>query len=280
MNPSAGSSDAWPRASAPDRGPMFDHVTIRVSDRAASERFYATVLEPLGIERTYAGESLTEWDDFSLAPADDEHPVTRRLHVGFVAPSREHADEFWRAGTPPATATTARPGRGRSTATTTTARSCSTRTATAPRRCTTARCASGGNVDHLWIRVADVAASKRFFETIAPYTGMRLRTDTPERARFAGGGGSFSVLAGDADRAPAPGVPRAETTRPSTPSTAPRPGPDTATTARPASGRSTTRATTARSCSTPTATTSRSSATTASPAGSARAPWCPPPARS
>ena len=32
---------------------MFDHVTIRVSDRQASERFYDTVLRTLGIEKTY-----------------------------------------------------------------------------------------------------------------------------------------------------------------------------------------------------------------------------------
>ena len=35
---------------------MFDHVTIRVGDRTASERFYDTVLRPLGIERTYRTE--------------------------------------------------------------------------------------------------------------------------------------------------------------------------------------------------------------------------------
>ena len=33
---------------------VFDHVTIRVSDRAASERFYDTVLQTLGIEAAYA----------------------------------------------------------------------------------------------------------------------------------------------------------------------------------------------------------------------------------
>ena len=35
---------------------MFDHVTIRVSDRAASERFYDTVLGAIGIERTATTE--------------------------------------------------------------------------------------------------------------------------------------------------------------------------------------------------------------------------------
>jgi catechol 2,3-dioxygenase-like lactoylglutathione lyase family enzyme len=33
---------------------MVDHVTIRVSDREASERFYDTVLRTLGIEQSYS----------------------------------------------------------------------------------------------------------------------------------------------------------------------------------------------------------------------------------
>ena len=175
---------------------MFDHVTIRVSDREASERFYATVFAPLGIEPTYAGAELVEWDDFSIAPAADDHPVTRGLHVGFVARSRRLADEFWRAGTAAGHRDDGAPGPrpeygddyygaflldpdGNS--------------AEAVHHDTLR---SGGNVDHLWIRVADVAASKRFYETIAPHAGLRLGTDTPERAQFRGASGSFSVLAG------------------------------------------------------------------------------------
>jgi len=49
--------------------PLFDHVTVRVSDSAASERFYDTVLHTLGIERPGRDEHYTEWDDFSLGPA-------------------------------------------------------------------------------------------------------------------------------------------------------------------------------------------------------------------
>jgi catechol 2,3-dioxygenase-like lactoylglutathione lyase family enzyme len=41
-----------------------------------------------------------------------------------------------------------------------------------------------------------VAESKRFYETIAPHAGFRLRYETPERASFADAGGSFSVVAG------------------------------------------------------------------------------------
>jgi catechol 2,3-dioxygenase-like lactoylglutathione lyase family enzyme len=78
---------------------VFDHVTIRAADREASERFYATVLRTLGIERALSNEYVTQWGDFQLSPATSDRPVTRRLHIGFVAPSRAHVDEFWRAGT-------------------------------------------------------------------------------------------------------------------------------------------------------------------------------------
>jgi catechol 2,3-dioxygenase-like lactoylglutathione lyase family enzyme len=73
---------------------MFDHVTIRVSDRAASERFYATVLRALGIEASAGTDELAEWHDFSLAPANAARPVARGLHIGFAAPSRAYVDEL------------------------------------------------------------------------------------------------------------------------------------------------------------------------------------------
>lgn len=68
---------------------VFDHVTIRVSDREAVESFYGTVLATLGVEQTHIGDWFTEWDDFSLAAASEGNPVTRRLHIGFAAPSRD-----------------------------------------------------------------------------------------------------------------------------------------------------------------------------------------------
>ena len=78
---------------------VFDHVTIRVTDRPTSQRFYETVLRSLGGADLYGWEDFVEWDDFSLAQADAENPATRRLHMGFAAPTREHVDAFWRAET-------------------------------------------------------------------------------------------------------------------------------------------------------------------------------------
>jgi catechol 2,3-dioxygenase-like lactoylglutathione lyase family enzyme len=91
---------------------------------------------------------------------------------------------------------TARRARGRSTAMTTTAGSSSTRTGTAPRRSTTGRCGRVARSTTCGIRVADLAASKRFYETVAPYGGFRLQKETRERAQFVGASGSFSVVAG------------------------------------------------------------------------------------
>jgi hypothetical protein len=47
---------------------LFDHVTIRVSDREASEAFHSTVLHPLGIEQSYSGPDFAEWDPSRWRP--------------------------------------------------------------------------------------------------------------------------------------------------------------------------------------------------------------------
>lgn len=172
---------------------MFDHVTIRASDREASQRFYDTVLQPLGIETTYTDHRFAEWDDFSLAVADRQNPVTRNLHVAFGTPERENADAFWRAGTEAGYRDAGQPGErpayrddyygaflldpdGNSAE---------------------AVCHGGvrspGHIDHLWIRVKDRAAARRFYETIAPHAGFRLG-NASERTTFVGAGGSFTLV--------------------------------------------------------------------------------------
>ena len=51
-------------------------------------------------------------------------------------------------------------------------------------------------MDHLWIRVADVPASRRFYEVAAPFAGLRVAEARDDYVRFAGPTGSFSLLAG------------------------------------------------------------------------------------
>lgn len=175
---------------------MFDHVTIRVTDRNASERFYDIVLTPLGIDRTYRTRSFSEWRDFSLTGADDAAPPTRRLHVAFVAPSNERVDEFWQAGTDAGYADDGRPGSRPEYGSDyygAFLRDPDGNSAEAVHHGTLRR---DGIVDHLRIRVADVAAAKRFYDTIAPHAGLRLRDDTPDRVQYTGGSGSFSLVRG------------------------------------------------------------------------------------
>ena len=174
---------------------MFDHVGIRSSDRESSERFYETVLSTLGIEQDHSDEEVAEWGDFALGGATADNPVTRRLHIAFTAPSRSHVDEFWRVGTEAGYRDGGFPG-------------------LRPEYRDDyygafLRDPDGNNVeavhhgdvhpeiDHVWIRVADLPASKLFYEAVAPHAGFRLEQESPNRARFVGEQGSFSVVAGE-----------------------------------------------------------------------------------
>jgi catechol 2,3-dioxygenase-like lactoylglutathione lyase family enzyme len=175
---------------------MFDHVTIRVTDRDASERFYETVLAELAIDETYRTGTFSEWGDFSLTGADDANPATRRLHVGFVAPSREHVDSFWRAGTEAGYADDGRPGPRPEYAGDYYGAFLLDPDGNSAEAVHFEGLRRGGIVDHLWIRVADVAAAKRFYDAIAPHAGLRMQRDRPGRVQYAGESGSISFLTG------------------------------------------------------------------------------------
>ena len=156
---------------------MFDHVAIAVSDLAASERFYRTVLSALGAEPRHADAEIVEWSDWDIVASDREHPVTRGLHVGFRAPSRAAVDAFWRAGIEAGYRDDGAPGPravygpdyyggfvldpdGNSAEAVYTEREDPV---------------PAGCVDHLWLRVRDPAAGKRFYTSIAPHAGSRTR---------------------------------------------------------------------------------------------------------
>ncbi len=163
---------------------MFQRVTLRASDREASQRFYETVLAVLG----------REWSDFAVEQADAE--VTRGLHIGFVSPSRAEVDEFWRSGTTAGYRDDGSPGPRPQYGGDYYGAFLLDPDGNSAEAVHFEGVRRGGLVDHLWIRVADVAASKRFYEALAPRAGFQLGTDTPERAQFEGESGSFSVLTG------------------------------------------------------------------------------------
>ena len=171
---------------------MLDHVTIRVSDGAASERFFDLVLGTIGLppERSELG---SEWGDFSIAEATAEKPVTRHLHIAFGAASRELVEAFWRAGTEAGYRDDGAPG---------------------PRpeygddyyggflldpdgnsaEAVHHEEAAGRVIDHLWIRVSDLQASKAFYARLAPFGGFRLNRERPDRVQFTSPDDSFSVV--------------------------------------------------------------------------------------
>jgi catechol 2,3-dioxygenase-like lactoylglutathione lyase family enzyme len=148
---------------------MLDHVDIRASDFEASRRFYTTVLG----EPSYTEEGFHEWEDFGIVEVDPDHPGTRRLHVAFAAPSQEEVDAFWRRGVEAGYRSDGEPGLslqykqdyyggflldpdGNSV-----------ESVHRP-----GRTESGPQIDHLWIGVADLDASRRFWETVVPVLGL------------------------------------------------------------------------------------------------------------
>ena len=175
---------------------MFDHVGIAVSDLAASERFYRTVLSVLGVAPIHADADLVEWPDWDIGPTDPEHALTRGLHVGFRASDRAAVDAFWQAGIDAGYQDDGAPG---------------PRPAYGPDyyggflldpdgnsveavHRHRERAVPDGHIDHLWLRVRDLDASRRFYATIAPHAGLRLARDSPDRVQLAGPDFSFSLV--------------------------------------------------------------------------------------
>jgi catechol 2,3-dioxygenase-like lactoylglutathione lyase family enzyme len=173
-------------------------VTIRVSDRPASEHFYETVLHTLGIEQTYSGDHYAEWNDFSLAPASAERPVTRRLHIGFAAPSRAHVDEFWKAGTAAGYRDDGAPGLRPQYSDDYYGAFLLDPDGNSAEAVHHGSLRGEGVIDHLWIRVTDLDSSTRFYETVAPAAGFHIGRELDDRTLFSCFGGSFSIVSGGA----------------------------------------------------------------------------------
>lgn len=142
---------------------MFACVTLTASELAASRRFYETVLAALARD---------PWSGFAL---EEGSPSTRGLHVAFAAQSRDEVDAFWRAGVGAGYPSDGEPGLrpqyrsdyyggflldpdGNSV-----------EAVHRPRRTE-----SGPVIDHLWLGVTDLAASRRFYESISPSFGLEV----------------------------------------------------------------------------------------------------------
>jgi catechol 2,3-dioxygenase-like lactoylglutathione lyase family enzyme len=170
---------------------VFDHVTIRVSDLDASRRFYETALgEPTTDGRFY------EWNDFSISQGG---PLTRNLHVAFLARSRDAVDEWWRAMTGAGYPDDGAPGPRPQYSPAyygAFVRDPDRNSVEAvhkgePREGET-------HIDHLWIRVRALDEQRRFWERVAPTVGLGLHEcGAPEHFHVTGGGRSFALVRDD-----------------------------------------------------------------------------------
>jgi catechol 2,3-dioxygenase-like lactoylglutathione lyase family enzyme len=175
---------------------VFDHVTIRAADRSATRRFYDCVLEPLDRRRAGGSGVYDRWGNFFVAQADSALPPTRRLHVAFYAQTRDVVDAFWHAGVGAGYTSDGEPG---------------LRPQYAPdyygaflldpdgnsAEAVTHERVREDSLDHLWVRVADLEATRRFYETIVPVLGLRFTARAPERFHVAGDGASMGLVRGE-----------------------------------------------------------------------------------
>jgi catechol 2,3-dioxygenase-like lactoylglutathione lyase family enzyme len=193
LSSSTGSSPHTRQAS------MFDHITLRVDDLAIASRAFAAVLDQLEIEQTTSTPSLSVWGNFALTQTDEEHPIARRVHIAFIAPTQAHVDRFAQAGIDAGLADDGAAGPRREYADDYYATFLKDpagngfeavhRNGQRPR----------GIIDHVAIRVTDVEASTAFYSTIGEAAGLTIRRQAPDRASFSVGisGGSFAVIAGE-----------------------------------------------------------------------------------
>jgi catechol 2,3-dioxygenase-like lactoylglutathione lyase family enzyme len=170
---------------------VIDHVTLRVSDLDAAQRFYDTVLPPIGVGRIDRGDEYIQWGRFSLAC--DDGPATRGVHIGFGAESREQVDAFWQTGVDAGYESDGEPGErdytpdyyggflldpdGNSI------EAVHYEGAQPP-----------GAIDHLWIRVADLPRAVAFYEATAEFSGFPKGDEHGDHVHFGPGGASFALV--------------------------------------------------------------------------------------
>lgn len=78
------------------RGRLIDHVHLRVSNLAASKRFYRAVLAALGCAPTYESDEAISFDELWIDTAGDAGPS--RVHLAFQAVDQDAVKRFYEAG--------------------------------------------------------------------------------------------------------------------------------------------------------------------------------------
>jgi catechol 2,3-dioxygenase-like lactoylglutathione lyase family enzyme len=177
---------------------MYDHVTLRVADLAAASDALKTALDQLEIEQTTSTPSFSVWGNFALTQTDDEHPITRRVHIAFIAPTGVQVERLRRAGVEAGFADDGPPGPRPDYGDNYYAASLKDAAGNSFEAVHRDGQRPSGNIDHAAIRVTDVEASIAFYSTIGPAAGLTIQRQAADGATFSlGVSDGFLLLIAD-----------------------------------------------------------------------------------
>jgi catechol 2,3-dioxygenase-like lactoylglutathione lyase family enzyme len=178
---------------------MFDHITLRVADLAIASSAFTAVLDELEIEQTTSTPTLSVWGNFALTQTDDAHPIARRAHIAFVAPTPGHVDRVWQAGIDAGFTDDGPAGPRPDYADDYYAAFLKDLAGNSFEAVYRDGARPRGSIDHVAIRVRDVEAATTFFSTIGPAAGLTVRRQASDSASFSVGAtdGSLLLLAGE-----------------------------------------------------------------------------------
>jgi catechol 2,3-dioxygenase-like lactoylglutathione lyase family enzyme len=178
---------------------MFDHITLRVPDLAAATRAFTAALDELEIVQTTSTQNFSVWGNFALTQTDEEHPIARRVHVAFIAPTSAHVDRFGRAAINAGFADDGPAGVRPQYAEDYYAAFLKDAAGNSFEAVHRDRERPRGNIDHVAIRVNDLETSTAFYSTIGAAAGLTIRRQTADRAVFSldASNGSLLVIAGE-----------------------------------------------------------------------------------
>ncbi len=168
-------------------------------ESATVDAAFTAMLAALEIEQTANTPSLSVWGNFALTQSDDAHPVARRAHIAFVAPTPAHVERFWQAGIDAGFTDNGTAGPRPDYADDYYAAFLQDPAGNNFEAVYRDGARPKGSIDHVGLRVHDVEASAAFYSTIAATAGLTLRRQASDRASFTVGRseGVLSVVAGE-----------------------------------------------------------------------------------
>jgi catechol 2,3-dioxygenase-like lactoylglutathione lyase family enzyme len=176
---------------------LIDHLLLRVSDLESATESLKSALDELGLTQTRSSPTLSMWGNFALAEAQPERPIAHRAHVAFIARTPEGVDGFAAAGISAGLVDAGAPGPRPEYADDYYATFLKDGAGNSFEAVHRDGARPTGTIDHVAIRVADVAISTAFYVTIGPDTGLTLRRELEDRTVFSvASGAALSVIKG------------------------------------------------------------------------------------